>query len=331
MAPSGNQILLGLILTITLFSPALADDKKIDINAAERKAEKNACNRVNKEGKQWFDETHTFLSTQFCEPAAWFDSFFSSPRTEEEFRPGSRVRWQNDFVLTEGNGWDYKGNLHFSFKLPKAKKRINIFFREDPEPDFLDVAPALDEGDDSDNDLGLLYEVKESPRANLSLRIKLSPSATIRYRYSYPVSRTFVTRFTQEVFNRDSAYGRTSRLDFEKKLTDNVSFRQSSEGTVGKNIDGTVWQTSFVVLQRLSDISAMSYESSLTGVTDPDNITNNARLGVRYRRSFYRSWLFYELAPAINWPKTLVTDKRVPIAEFLFRLEVNFSNLGSRK
>lgn len=308
------------------FSVAMAADKKVDINVEERKAEKNACNRENNEGDEWFDKTHSYLSTQFCEPAAWFDSFFSSPRIKEEFRPGTRVRWQNDLIQIEGKGLDYVTNLHFSFKLPKAKKSINIIFEGEEEEDLKDIVP--DNRDEAGNDLGVLYEVKKSHRGNLSLRIKLSPSATLRYRYAYPISPTFITRFTQEVFRRDSAYGRTSRLDFEKKLTANVSFRQSSSGTVGENIDGTDWNTSFILLQRLSDISALSYESSANGVTDPENFTSNVRFGVRYRRSFYRTWLFYELAPAVNWPKALVTDERVPVWEFLLRFEVNFSNLG---
>lgn len=307
------------------FSMAVVADEAVDIKLEEKVVTKRECDRLIPESEDWFDVTHSYLSVQFCEPAAWFDSFFSSPRTEEEFRPGSRVRWTHDFVFTEGKGFDYVTDFHFSFKLPKAKKNINIIFEGEQDEDLKDIVPGNRE--DTGSELGLLYEVKETLRANLSLRIKLSPSITLRYRYEKPVSPTFITRFTQELFRKDSVYGRTSRLDFEKKLSADWSFRQSNEGTVAENIDGTQWSTSFVLLQRLSDISALSYESSATGVTDPDNITKNVRLGVRYRRNFYRSWLFYEIVPAVNWPKALVTDERVPVWEMLFRLEANFVNL----
>lgn len=315
-----------MFITAMLFYLLTSAQEIIDDSIKERAAEKNACNDVSSESEDWFDTTHAYLAVQFCEPAAWFDSFFSSARVDEEFRPGSRVRWQNDFILTEGKGFSYETNLHASFRLPKAKKSINIIFEGEQEDSFKDIVPSNKA--EAEANLGLLYEVTKSSRANLSLRIKLSPSVTLRYRYSLPVSPTFITRFTQELFRRDSVYGRTSRLDFEKKLSDSFSFRQSNSGTVAENIDGTEWSTGFVLLQWLSDISALSYESSASGVTDPDNFTKNVRFGVRYRRNFYRSWLFYELAPAITWPKEFVMDERKPVWEFLFRLEMNFVNLG---
>lgn len=316
-----------VVFIVAMFFYLLTSAQEIiDDGVKERAAEKNACNEVSSESEDWFDTTHAYLTVQFCEPAAWFDSFFSNPRIEEEFRPGSRVRWQNDLILTEGEGFSYETNLNFSFKLPKAKRSINIIFEGEQEESLQDIVPSNKA--EAEADLGVLYEITKSPRANLSLRVKLSPSVTLRYRYSWPVSPTFITRFTQELFRRDSVYGGTSRIDFEKKLSDSFSFRQSNSGTVAENIDGTEWITGFVLLHRLSDISALSYESNASGVTDPDNFTKNARLGVRYRRNFYRPWLFYELAPAVTWPKEFVVDERVPIWEFLFRLEMNFINLG---
>jgi hypothetical protein len=169
--------------------------------------------------------------------------------------------------------------------------------------------------------------VRNSARASLSFRIKLSPSYTLRYRYNLPITDTFITRFTEELFHRDSASGHSTRLDFEKRLSVNFVLRQSNKGTRAENIDGTDWETGLVLFQRLSDVSALSYESSAVGVTEPDDYVTNSRLGVRYRRNFFRKWLFYELVPAVNWPRPLVADVRKPVWEFMFRLEVNFVNL----
>ena len=90
---------------------------------------------------------------------------------------------------------------------------------------------------------------------------------------------------------------------------------------------GRKWASSLVLYQHLSDKSAFSYESSTSSVSEPEKYTTNTRLGVRYRQNFYRKWLFYELVPAVNWPRPLVTDVRNEAWEFMFRLEINFTNL----
>ena len=286
--------------------------------------DKSVCDELKSESDTWYDATHTFLSAQFCSPAVWFDSFFASERVDEEFRAGTHARWRNDFIKTEGQGYDYITTFKAKFRLPKAKKKLNLIFEGEEEESVEDIVPSNRE--EAKADLGLLYELTESERANLSLRIKLSPSATIRYRYTLPVSETFLTRFTEELFRRDGAYGHSTRIDFEKKISENFALRQSSAGKRAENIDGTNWDMSLTLFQRLSDVSALSYESSAVGVTEPENYVTNSRLAIRYRRNFFRKWLFYELVPAVNWPRLLATDERKQVWDFMFRLEVNFIN-----
>ena len=284
----------------------------------------SVCDKMDVEGGSWADEVHTFLSIQFCEPSVWFDSFFSDERIDEEVRAGTRVRWQNNYVLTEGGIWKYTSNIRASFKLPKAKRSANLIFESDEET-LHEVVPAS--GQEVKGDLGLLYELTESERAKFSVRVKLSPSITFCYRYHYPISETFTTKFTQEWSRRDNADGTLSRIDFEKKIYDNFLLRQSNLVTRSEKFEGKEWANSLVLYQHLTDKSAFSYESSVSGVTKPDRYTKNTRFGVRYRRNVLRKWLFYEIAPAVNWNKLLVNDERKAAWEVLFRLEVNFVNL----
>lgn len=290
-----------------------------------KEGQSSVCQTLKEEGEGWYDQVHNYLSIKFCEPSVWFDSFFSDERIDEEVRAGTRVRWQNDFILTEGGVWEYVSNVRASFQLPKAKKSINLVFEGEEEETLQDIVP--DDEKEIRGDLGLLYEITESERANFSVRVKLSPSITFRYRYQYPVSNTFTVRFTQELFRRDNADGATSRLDFEKRLYEKFLLRQSNSVTRSESFDGKEWASSLVLYQHLTDQSALSYESGVTGVTVPETYTKNARLGIRYRQNFYRKWLFYEISPARNWNKLLVTDERTAAWEILFRLEVNFVNL----
>lgn len=292
---------------------------------AKAKLDPSICGKLQGISDAWYDRAHTYLSVQFCEPSAWFDGFFSDDRNYEEYRPGTRVRWQNDYVYTEHEGFEYQTKFSASFKLPNAKKKINLFFEGEEEESLNDIFP--DNEKEIKSDFGLLYQIRDNVKANLSLRIKLSPSITLRYRYLFPENDGVIKRFTQEIYRRDNAYGATSRMDFEKKLSDDFVLRQSNQGVMVDNRRGLEWSTSLVLYQHLSDVSALSYESGVSGNTRPERYVGNTRIGIRYRRNFFRQWLFYEIAPALTWPRSPLESERKQVWEVLFRLEINFINL----
>jgi hypothetical protein len=329
MARSFDASVLLVLVLPGLCYAAVEEDETVEkteiVKEKKSVSKKTVCDELRGESDSWLDVAHTYLSAQFCGPAAWFDDFFSSERVDEEAHPGTNIRWRNDFVNTEGQGFNYITSLSAKFRLPKAKKKLNLIFEGEQEEAVGDIVPA--NRDETKANLGLLYELKKSRRQNISLRVKLSPSITLRYRYAYPITETFLTRLTEEVFRRKGVDGHTTRIDFEKNLSQDFFLRQSNAATLAENIDGTDWETSLVLFQRLSDVSALSYESSVVGLTRPDDYVTNSRLGVRYRRNFHRKWLFYELVPAVNWPRELITDERIQVWEFMFRLEVNFSSL----
>ena len=85
--------------------------------------------------------------------------------------------------------------------------------------------------------------------------------------------------------------------------------------------------TSLVLFHRINEKSALSYESSINGITKPYALTTDYRLGIRYRRNIYRKWLFYEIAPQVTWPKLSSTDERHSVFAATFRLEVFFESI----
>lgn len=294
--------------------------------AISKEKKPNVCESLEGEGDGWIDDVHTYLSVEFCKPAVWFDTFFADKRIYEEGRAGTHLRWTNDYVLTEGGNWVYTSDVHASFELPNAKNKAHIIYEGEEEESLRDIAPVQQEVPVK-NELGLLYAITKSEQANFSIRVKLSPSILFRYRYTWPVSETFTARFTQELYRRDNLDGRASRLDFEKRLSKVFFLRQSNSVMHSEGFTGEQWDSGLVLYQYLTAKSALSYESSATMLSYPESYIKGSRLGVRYRRNFYRKWLFYEIVPSKNWSRPLTTDEREQYWEILFRLEVNFINM----
>lgn len=170
---------------------------------------------------------HGYLNETLCTPAAWFDNFFAVDRLDEEVRPGSNVNWQHDFTRDEFGVSTYTNRLRGSFKLPKASKNLRLVFEGDPEDSVDDIVPTNTE--DTESQIGLLYEITRSPRANLSWRLSLSPSLTMRYRYTLPITDLLTTRFTQQIFHKDSAFGASASIDFIHTFSEDLVLRQVND------------------------------------------------------------------------------------------------------
>jgi len=288
-------------------------------------AEQGSCKQTTIDNGEWIDSAHQYINESICLPAEWVDSFFSTERLDEEVRAGSYVRWINDFVQTEGGDLEYVTKVRANVRLPKASNKLKLVFEGEQEDSIEEIASVSDE--EVKTDVGLLYELFQSPRSNLNLKLNLSPRLTLRYRYAYAFSERFLTRFTQDFFKSDEEAGAKSRLDLENRFSDNLLLRWSNSSEESNLIDGIQWLSALVLYQRLSEVDALSYESSVSGVTEPETFHSNERIAIRYRRNFYRKWLFYELVPEITWPKLLITDQRQRVSLFTFRLEIKFNNM----
>jgi hypothetical protein len=113
--------------------------------------------------------------------------------------------------------------------------------------------------------------------------------------------------------------------------------RSSTDGFVSEEYDGVDWSQAFSLFKRLDRRSSVSYEASAVGITRPDPLVTNYRLGVRYRQNIHRDWLFFEITPDITWPIGLSEDRETVVQErhsvmsLIVRFEVHFGNMRKRK
>ena len=285
--------------------------------------------------KSWYDHTQVYINSRFCEPALWFDNFFSTDRLFDEGVAGTYVRWRNDFTYDEEEYFKFKMRLNLSVVLPGFKDRLRLTFQGEEDEDLRDIAPG--NGDTTSDSLGLQLDIKENARSKFNVKLNLSPRIRFRYRYTYPIYQDITLRLTQEVQWKDGTNSARARFDFEQALRSDLLFRASTEARVSEEYDGVDWLQAFVLYRWLNKKSSLAYESSVNGITEPMSKTTNYRIGVRFRKNFHREWLFYEIAPEITWPITLdqqremiITDRRSKWQIF-FRLEMHFGNAYKKR
>ncbi len=303
-----------------------------------RKTPKNACDRtrdLNQSETTWYDSAHAYMNTAFCEPAVWFDDFFASDRVFEEVA-GSYVRWRNDFVQVEGQGLDFNTRLNFSVELPKISSKLKLIFEGDEDEELRDVLPGGQAEGETGN-LGLRLDVKDTNRSRFNISVSAKPRIRLRYRYTYPVRDDFLIRFTQELQNEEGINGARTRLDFEKAFLPLKLFRATTEAFWAEDFAGADLSQAFSLFQRITRKSSVSYEASAIGITEPEAMVTNYRLGIRYRQNIHRDWLFFEVSPDVTWPISLSEDRATVLEErhsqysILVRVEVHFGNAKKRK
>lgn len=285
--------------------------------------------------KSWYDHTQIYINSRFCEPALWFDNFFATDRVFAEGAAGTYARWRNDFSYDEEEYFKFKMGLNLSVELPGLKDRMRLTFESDEDEDLRDIAPGS--GQATTNSLGLQLDVLENIRSKFSVSINFSPRIRLRYRYTYPVYEDITMRLTQEIQRESSINSTRTQIDVERAFKQRFLFRSSTEGRFSEEFDGVDWLQAFVLFQRINKRSSLSYESSVSGISEPATLATNYRIGVRFRRNFHRRWLFYEIAPEMTWPKTLdesrlfvEKDRRSKWLIF-FRFEVHFGNAYKKR
>ncbi len=285
--------------------------------------------------KSWYDETQIYINSRFCEPALWFDNFFANDRIYNEGVAGTYVRWRNEFTYDEEEGYKYDMGINASVELPGFSDQLRLTFENDEDEDIRDVAPGA--GEDSANSLGLQLDLRENARSKFNVRVSFSPKILFRYRYTYPVYDSLILRFTQEAQRKKQVNSARTLIDVEHAFKPQFLFRSSTEGKVSEEFEGVDWLQAFVLYQRINKKTSLSYESSVDGISEPQTLATNYRLGIRFRKNFHRRWLFYEVSPEMTWPITLDEERFNVVKErrskwlLFFRLEVHFGNAYKKR
>jgi len=301
-----------------------------------QEAEQAQCRDPKGRPESWLDRTHSYVSQKLCEPAAWFDGFFGDARAYEETTVGSFFRLRNSLVWDQTQDLSHDIEVSANLSLPRLSDRVRLLISSD---DGMDGDAGLgdlsrDPDDEDQTRLGLRLLLSDLGRAQFDVdgTVKISgdglnPRARGRLRHTRGLTERSLTRWTQSVFwEKDDGFGTTSRADLEWLPDSLTLLRLTGRGTVSEASDGIDWRTGLIGFRQLNRRTAIRSELGAFGRTDPGPEAEEWFINFRFRRSFLRDWLFYELQPEHAWPLDENTGKRRSDWRFLLTLEIQFEN-----
>ena len=298
------------------------------------------CAAAEVSGETWLDQTHDYVNRKLCQPAVWFDDFFGDDRVLENVRPTLLINLRNSVRWTEGQGFDLINDYRLQYRLPQMQKmlrkaKLSIVVGSPADKSATQPGQSVDPGADpatggSRPTIGLRADFFSWLRslvsidAGIKVNLRPDPFIRMRYQYSKPFGEVYLIRFSETtIFRYIERFSETSQLDLERKITTFTLLRWSNFATYAEGTAGITWNSGISLITQLTPKSAITYDAGIWGVNRPEWTIQNYRVGSRYRRNFYRPWLFFELAPEVTWPIDESNHRNATFA-FMATLEVQF-------
>ncbi len=307
----GIMISLGLALAV---GPA----------EAETEAEEN-----------WLDYSVHGVGETLDAGANWFDRFFGDERDAEETDAVVHLRLIQDLRFESRNEMTYDPKFRLQVKLPRLQRKARLVIEGGTEEGRLTdsevpLPSATATGATNASGASLRFDVLDQAMKKLSFSagFRLNPLATklrTRYREAWRYDEDWLTRLAGTGFwDSLDGFGADLRGDIERALPGGDMLRWSNYGILSEISNGVEWSSEFTYFYRDSSHRAIAFDAGVFGQTQPDFQANTYRVRARYRRNFYRPWLFYEVIPEVYWPLDDNGGGRDINTALFLRLEILF-------
>lgn len=273
----------------------------------------------------WVDTSHAYATNRAQAMTQWMDDFFGAPVRDAE-RADSFLRAIVIDDWDERDGHDPKVRLRGQINLPKLSERVDLFFSGEESEQTL-----TEEERSQENDIGLRVNFRDSDRtrfdATLSLRSGPAVLPGLRFRYQQPITENSWGRFTQRLqYHSEDGYRSLSNFELNHILDDHSLLRWGGRVRYRQEKDFWDWNTGLTYRTWFQDHkeypSAIEYYVAASGRDQPESFSTNYRVGVLYRKQFFRDFLFYEIEPNYNWRRDTYEEKREGVLGIVVRLEI---------
>jgi hypothetical protein len=255
----------------------------------------------------------------------------------------SYVRVRLDVFKEEGADILFRPAVDLRMALPQLEKKAHVVFTAEPTTvpegtgalvtapgeEIATTGQAIAPAEEPRNlAAALMYFFRSVPGESIIVRTGFQLSKGNPVVFAAPRYRSLTSfapwdvRFTQEVLYRTDTEWRINTIfDIERKLPHDLFFRASANGVWFSEKIGYFYTVGFSLRQAFGVTHALDYEWINSYQTRPAHELMDVAFRIRYRHSFWREWLFYEIAPQIRYPRERSFDDTPGI---LFRLEIFF-------
>lgn len=263
--------------------------------------------------KNIVDKAHETVSERVLRFSDGIDEFFADSK-HEKIKNKSKMKLSFDTHFREGRGPYITPEIDFRLVLPRTERKLQLFIENEDSDNGSDtsqspVAASSNSQEDNDLTAGLKYVVEKSGiQFSSGSGIIVSVPIVVFAKFSASKSIKFTEWILkiQEQVKWVNNNGITSNLDldFDKRLTRKHILRM---------VNNTFWNDQDYIVRFENGPSlfhsinrkiAMAYHAHIITVNEPQFAVANYLLQVTYRQKLYGNWLYMNLSPFVNFPRT---------------------------
>lgn len=275
--------------------------KSIKIKKKKRKARPLTTRPVNQDEMNApqvvLDDTHNFVSDSMVTLANRLDSFLGEKRADDELnRSGLRLSYA--YRIQENARGRDQTEVRFNLRLPN----LEAYFRK----------LTVDSKAKKNKDGTLKTNLEKEPwrfRADSGISVSIPlpqifSRARIRKNWVY---EKYITRFQEEIgWYSDRGWVNNTQLNFDREIQKNEQLLRFVN-----EADWRITQKRFItthgpsILHNTSEDDVWSYNLRIgTGKDGSAYFMSSYGASIGYRRNLQGQWLFGEITPALDWPKS---------------------------
>jgi len=323
-----------LLLGIALFFPL----KLLGEEQAAPQAEQPVPRTEQSDRFDSMEAPRDYLSGKIVSLANYLDRFFGGNRHYQE---SNESVVQLDLTRVAGYGGDRKFNLaaRANLRLPATEGRLHLLLETDPEQNTTEptqdqtilnnktVTPGSQVASSGSVALAARYETPAdnvwhfSTDGGLKFPIPVKPFVRSRGSFSAPMGAWRLKAAESVYWFNTLGVGETTQLDLERFISEPILFRATSVATWLNDKQNFDLRQDLSVYHTLNDRTAILYQASAIGISNPQYQLNEYVVLMLYRYRLHKDWMFLELSPQLHFPK-IYNFKSSPALSM--RLEVLF-------
>jgi hypothetical protein len=257
-----------------------------------------------------------------------------------------KLKWTSEVRAEKGEGFKFRTSVNAQVSLPHLEKMLKLVVMKDTSKDSVVPIP-IEPGTPAANtpaqtnslrttSTELRYYAHETKTGYAFLaagsRFVWPPETFVRTRFltrRAMVDNTYISPSATLFWQDHLGFGATPQLEFGHPFAHQYIFVWANSATVYRNRSGFLWGTQVSLSKILSPVTAVALAIGASGATRPSAVSDRYNMGrnnynatFKYRRKFYRPWLFVEVVPETNWRRNDSGGRDI-IPAITVRLEIN--------
>lgn len=265
--------------------------------------------------KNAIDKAHQKFSNQILSLSNSIDEFFADTKHEKN-ENHSKLKISIDTHFREAAGPYIIPDINYRLILPKSQKKLQLFIENDNEAQKSNTDQAKNDlkiknktREESDINAGLRYMIKKSgidfsADTGVLVNIPIVVFAKFTAKKNIPL-RNWLLKINEQVkWVNDNGFTSDFNFDYDRNLSRNLLLRMANN--VFWNDEDYVirFENGPSLFQHINRLSALSYHAHVVTINSPSFEVNNYILQMTYRRRLYGKWLFMEMSPFLNFPRS---------------------------